>query len=64
MNILENIKPCGKIPIWQKTLITSPQVVLKKIYTIFFFAREIKTQNPPRYIPSKPYQKNPNYQSN
>jgi hypothetical protein len=22
MNLLENIKPCGEIPIWQKILIT------------------------------------------
>ncbi len=35
----------------------SPQVLLKQLYTIFFFARERKTQIPPRYIPSKPYKK-------
>jgi hypothetical protein len=73
MNILENIKPCGEIPIWQKTLITSkrkqklkrfelfPQVALKKNYTIFFFLREKKTKNPLKYMLPKPYKKNPNY---
>jgi hypothetical protein len=52
MNIFENIKPCGKIPIQQKTLIISKrkqklkrfelftQVVLKKLYTIFLFSRK------------------------
>jgi hypothetical protein len=70
MNILENRKPCGEIPIWQKkTLIASkegkklkrfqlfPQVVLKKLCTIFFFSFMKKTKNPPRYMPSKPYKK-------
>jgi hypothetical protein len=45
MNIIENIKPCGKIPIWQKIMITSkrkqelkrfelfPQIVLEKHFT-------------------------------
>jgi hypothetical protein len=39
----------------------SPQVVSKKLCTIFFFSSKRKTKNPPRYMPSKPYQKNPNH---
>jgi hypothetical protein len=27
MNTLENIKPCGEIPLWPKTLITSKKKV-------------------------------------
>jgi hypothetical protein len=59
MNILENIKPCGEMLIWQKTLVTqkegkkfkrfelSPQLVLKKLCIIFSFAKEKKPKNPP-----------------
>jgi hypothetical protein len=66
MNVLENIKPYGEIPIWEKTLIISkrkqklkrfelfPQIVLKKIYIVFFL-RKRKTKNPPKYMPPKPY---------
>jgi hypothetical protein len=69
MNILENIKPCGEIPLWQKTLITSKKKVknskglnfstikLETNLYNFFFMKERKIENPPRYIPFKPYQK-------